>query len=194
MTTATPVMLAFRCTRCWQSNVAGTDQCGSEVQCSHCGQALIVPDATPQRIAMAEEVSQSLAKQPPSGQLFEDSPKSDREMNELVQKEFYVPLEQRDFSDYPAASILSRLIAVIVDGLLIIVTFALGLWLTYTMSTLGAVRNPPAGSHVMQSWGLATFLLIGLLEVMLCAGQWILLSTRGQTVGKMLMSVPGSSA
>ena len=127
MTTATPVMLAFRCTRCWQSNVAESDQCGAEVQCRHCGQALIVPDATPQRIEVAEEVSLKLAKLPPSGQLFQESSPSDRELEKLVRQECYVPLDQRDFSRYPAASILSRLIAVIIDGLLMIVSSRTGI-------------------------------------------------------------------
>ncbi len=189
MATASPVMLAFRCTRCWQSNVAGSDQCGSEVPCQHCGQMLTVPDATPQRIALAEEVSLSLAKQPPSGRLFQDAPPSDRELNELVQQEFYGPLDQRDFSRYPAASILSRLIAVIVDGLLTVISLALGFWLTYTLSTLGAAQDPLAACRTMKSWGPATFILMGSLAFMLCVAQWMLLSTRGQTLGKILMSI-----
>jgi uncharacterized RDD family membrane protein YckC/DNA-directed RNA polymerase subunit RPC12/RpoP len=189
MTTATPAMLAFRCTRCWQSNVAGSDQCGAEVQCRHCGHALIVPDATPQRIALAEEVSRSLAKPPPSGQLFQESPPSDRELEELVRQECCVPLDQRDFSGYPAASILSRLIAVIIDGLLMIVSFGLGLWLTCTLSTLGVVQDPLEALRLSKSWGPTTVILISSLAAMLCVGQWIFLSKCGQTVGKMLMSI-----
>jgi uncharacterized RDD family membrane protein YckC/DNA-directed RNA polymerase subunit RPC12/RpoP len=182
-------MLAFRCTRCWQSNVAESEQCGSEVQCRHCGHALIVPDATPQRIALAEEVSLSLAKQPPSGQLFQDSPPSDRQLNELVRQECHGPLDQRDFSGYPAASIISRLIAVIIDGVLMIVSFGLGLWLTYTLSTLGVAQDPLKLLRLSKSWEPMTVILVGSLAAMLCAGQWMFLSKCGQTVGKMLMSI-----
>jgi uncharacterized RDD family membrane protein YckC len=140
---------------------------------------LIVPDATPQRIALAEEVSQSLAKQPPSGQLFQDSPPSDRELEKLVRQEFYCPLDQRDFSRYPAASIASRLIAVIIDGL----------WLTYKLSTLRMAQDPLEALRLSKPLEPMTFILLGSLAAMLCLGQWIFLSTRGQTVGKMLMSI-----
>ncbi len=189
MSTATPAMLAFRCTRCWQSNVAESDQCGAEVQCRHCGHALIVPDATPQRIALAEEVSLSLAKQPPSGQLFQEAPPSNRELEKLVRQESYVPMNQRVFSSYPAASILSRLIAVFIDGLLMIASFGLGLWLTWKLSTLGMAEDPLEALQSSESWRPTTVILIGSIAAILCLGQWIFLSRCGQTVGKMLMSI-----
>jgi uncharacterized RDD family membrane protein YckC len=150
---------------------------------------LIVPEATPQRIALAEEVSLSLAKQPPSGQLFQESPASGRELEKLVRQEFCVPLDQRDFARYPAASILSRLIAVIVDGLLMTVAFGMGLWLTHTLSTLRMAQDPLEVLRLSKSWEPATVVFMGSFSALLCVVQWMLLSTRGQTAGKMLMSV-----
>lgn len=189
MSTATPVMFAFRCTRCWQSNLADGEQCGSEVQCRHCGQALVVPEATPQRIALAEEVSLSLAKHPPSGQLLQDSPPSDGELRRLLQQECYVPMGQRDFSHYPAASILSRLIAVIIDGLVTIAVVGVGLWLGYMLFGPGPAHYPAQAMRPSIPWPPTVLILMGSFVVMLCVGQWILLSTCGQTIGKMLTSI-----
>ena len=176
MTTATPVMLAFRCTRCWQSNVTESDQCGSEVPCRHCGHTLIVPDATPQRIALAEEVSQSLAKQPPSGQLFQDSLPSDRELNELVKQEFYCPAGSTRFFPLPGSvdsfqadcrnyrrSAAHR--------------FAwTGIMADVYVVPQSLARNPSHALRSSQSWDATTIMLIVSLAAMLCLGQWMLLA------------------
>ena len=43
--------------------------------------------------------------------------------------------------------------------------------------------------RLSKPWEPATVIFMGSFAALLCLGQWMLLSTRGQTVGKMLMSV-----
>ena len=94
-------------------------------------------------------------------------------------------MPQRDFSHLPAASIASRLIAVIIDSLLIAVAFGLGLFLTFQLVALRLMEDPRSSKTLRPTSIIILVSIVGLL----CIGQWILLSTQGQTIGKKVMMI-----
>ena len=56
MSSATLCKYEYRCARCFHSLYALTDEAGSEKPCPHCGTNVVLPEATPDRIARAEHL------------------------------------------------------------------------------------------------------------------------------------------
>ena len=196
MTTIAPVFVEFRCNRCWYSNCADDESVGTEVECGNCGQAITVPEATPERIARAESMMSELSElqaQPLSADkplnLKFDHRTSDQELIEIARRESLVPLNQMNFQGYPPASILARLVATIVDNILIFTSFAAGIVFVLWMAKLGAWENPLEAMRYKKEPNLASLVAIATLPIVLVLCQWILLATSGQTIGKKLLMI-----
>ncbi len=193
MSTVAPVFVEFRCNRCWYSNCADSDTVGTEVECRNCGQEITVPEATPDRIARAEAMlgeQPALVNKPPAvdkSKLEFDRKLSDRELIEIAKIESYVPLDQMDFLGHPNASAIARLVATIVDNILIFTSFAAGFVLVAWLAKLGVMENPMETIRSQKELGLISLIVLSLLPTILIFGQWFLLATSGQTIGKKLL-------
>lgn len=189
--TATLTLLEVRCSRCWNSNCFPVDDVGSTQDCRNCGHQILVPEATPERIARAEALlaeQPELMEQPAKVEQF-DRVLSDKEIQELVRKESYVPLDQMDFSGYPSASLVARFLASMVDQFILGVTFVVGVVLVVFMSKLGTGVNPFEYYRQHHNFPISTLILLNCLPAMLVAIQWVLLATSGQTIGKKLFMI-----
>lgn len=196
ITAVAPVFVEFRCNRCWYSNCAELETVGTESECRNCGQSITVPKATPERIARAESL---LSEQPelriqpqasvkPSISPFDHHP-SDHELIELARRESFVPLNQMNFEGYPSASIIARLVATVVDNLLVFTSLAAGLIFVVWLAKFGIWENPIDAIRNKMDLDLASILAMLSFPVLLILGQWILLSTSGQTIGKKLLMI-----
>jgi uncharacterized RDD family membrane protein YckC len=161
------------------------------MDCRYCGQSIIVPEATPERIERAENL---LRDQPdfivtPMQPTPFDHPLSEREINALARKATYLPLDQMDFSGYPIATIPSRILACIVDQCALLICVAMGLLGVVWLAKCGWVEDPLATWRTNGTLSTSAFVLMNSLSMMLVVGQWLLLSTSGQTIGKKLMMI-----
>lgn len=190
--TATLTLLEVRCSRCWNSNCFSVETVGTDQECRNCGSNILVPEATPDRIARAEALlaeQPEIIEQPAASREQFDRQLSDREIQELVRKESQVPLEQMDFSGYPMASLFSRFLASTVDQFLMGGAFLLSFVMVMIMSKQGMAENIFETIRNQRSLSTNTLILLNCLPAMLAAIQWVLLSTSGQTIGKKLFMI-----
>ncbi len=192
MSTATPVMLEFRCTRCWRSNCVDSDACGSTIPCQNCGEEVTVPDATPERIARAEALLKeepSLAERPNLQTSVHSTTIDDRELVRIANEQAKVPLHLMDFSGYGQASIIARTIAYLIDNTLTFLSVVFGFVLAVILAKYGLGDDPFDSLQVQEAISISASINIFSLPLMLCIVQWILMSTSGQTIGKKIMMI-----
>lgn len=190
--TATLTLLEVRCSRCWNSNCFSVEHVGSRQECRHCSHEILVPEATPERIARAEALlaeQPELLEPPLAAQQSLDRVLSDREIQELARQESYVPLDQMDFSGYPTASLVTRFLASMLDQFLLVMAFVMSFVMVIIMSHQGMAENPLETIRDHRLLGIGTLILLNCLPVMLVSVQWVLLSTSGQTLGKKLFMI-----
>ncbi len=188
--TATLTLLEARCTRCWNSNCFPVELAGSPQPCRHCGHEFQVPDATPERIARAT----ALVEENPDliDSLIGKSASSQPSVVEATVVTAAVRGEKTDHTDfcgYPPASITARFIAYTIDQILLLVATAVGVVTLVAMMKNGLIPKPSNSSRSADLSAMTNLLMIGILPVMVCACQWILLATSGQTLGKKLMLI-----
>ena len=193
--------LEFRCQKCWQSNCAPTSSCGQPIACATCDAELIVPEATPERLARAEQllkqaavpiVSQkpatSRAGSPGENAQIENpyALPSSKSLERMLKEELQI--DGYDFSNAPLASLVSRLMAVIADGIVDGLAVVAGMLLLFGAHRLGLCTLDAAtveqGSLGLEIYAIAGFPLLAVKII-----QWNLIATRGQTLGKMLFFV-----
>lgn len=195
MSTIAPVYLEFRCNRCWYSNIAEENAVGTEIGCRNCGQKLTVPEATLERIENANALlrdNPELLNAPEEKQEQEIDffrVPQQREMLQLARQTSYVPLGQMDFSGYPLASIMARLIASIVDGILSVVSIVAGLYFMLWLSKHGYIVLPRQEQINNNQIGLSVYISFFSFLSILTLVQWYLLSSSGQTIGKKLCMI-----
>jgi uncharacterized RDD family membrane protein YckC/ribosomal protein S27E len=178
-------LLEFRCHRCWNSNVAASSASGSAFECRYCGQALTVPEATPERIARAKALVQeqpTITTREPGPQL--DVPLTDRDIVRLASEELRVPLNQQNFTDHPSASLWARFFAQMVDGFLF---FGAVLAAFVLMTVLFGKDLDKA--QLLSARNLVPLIVLASLPLILSIVQWVLISNDGQTIGKKLLMI-----
>lgn len=178
-------LLEFRCTRCWNSNVAACSTSGSAFECKNCGQSLIVPEATPERIARAKALLQelpSISTREPRPQL--DVALNDRDIARLAHAEMQVPLNQQDFTGFPAASLWLRFFAQIIDGFLFF-----GALVASFMLMMALFGKEIDKAHLVSARNFTPLIVLGSLPLILSIVQWVLISNDGQTIGKKLLMI-----
>lgn len=196
MQTQSPVYVEYRCQKCWNSNIASSEDVGNEIACPYCRQSNTVPEATVERV---ERALQLLERQPQLlGTSPQENPKaihfdrelSDQEMYAIARRSTKVPLSERNFSGHSNASLWQRAIAFFIDQILFAGSILLGFCAVRWASTHGfAVENPFETIRRDQSIQAATWILIGIIPVLVSVLQWVLIATSGQSLGKKLMFI-----
>ena len=180
---AASTAIEFRCTRCWNSNVANCSASGSAFECVSCGHSLTVPEATPERIARAKSLlnePQPSAKPQLREQLNEVL--SDRELIRLANEELRIPLDQQNFADHRAASLWTRFFAHLIDSFLLFGAVALAVVIVMVFTDKNMDRVHPTSAR-----NLIPGLLLISIPAILTLVQWSLISCEGQTIGKKLL-------
>jgi uncharacterized RDD family membrane protein YckC len=114
---------------------------------------------------------------------------SDRELLELARQESYVPLDQIDFRGHQTATVLSRLIACIIDGFILTMTFAVGCVATAWLIKLGVIDQSIGSMRLRKGLSFLVICSSSSLTMAIIIAQWYLLATAGQTIGKKLMMI-----
>lgn len=99
---------------------------------------------------------------------------------------------QANFLASPAQSVQSanaRLVATIVDNILVFTALAAGFIFVAWLAKMGVTENPMETLRTKKEFGLISFVVLSLLPTMLIFGQWFLLATSGQTIGKKLLMI-----
>jgi uncharacterized RDD family membrane protein YckC/DNA-directed RNA polymerase subunit RPC12/RpoP len=182
-----PVMMEFRCTHCWYSNLAECEASGTKIPCRNCGDETLVPEPSKDRIARAEALLKDVVptekRSTPTPVIKKEL--TDKEIVALAAKESFVPLNQMDFSGLHSAAVTSRVLASLTDSALLFVTSFFGIMLVAMMSKLGYVEvdpdQPLSSIFVMPA-------MFG-FTIMLVVGQYYLICTQGQTIGKKLFMI-----
>ncbi len=190
MSSVTAIQVEFRCNRCWCSNCADVELVGTKVDCRNCGQPVTVPEATPERIDRAAALVHELQQQPVSAMSnpFHHIP-SYAELDQIARKESYVPRGEMDFSGYPAASCISRLIASIIDGVLVVTSLIAGFVLSSWLAKNGFSDDPMELFKEDGQISNAVLATIYSFYALLVLCQWTLLTLHGQTVGKFVTMI-----
>lgn len=193
MQTQASSYLEYRCTHCWNSNVAASDATGVDATCKYCGRSNVVPEATAERIERAlalleqqpellEETSSEKSKA-----FHFDRELSDQEMYEIAKQNTITPLLGRNFRGYSDAALWRRFLAFLIDFSLFNATIVLGFAVVILASKHGfAIENPIDQIRFGRSLKPATWILLGIIPASFCVIQWFLISVSGQSIGKKL--------
>lgn len=182
MSTQIDQVIEFRCNTCWQTMQVGMEMENSSTSCLHCGSELAVPPATPERLREASEV---VAVEAAPATAIGHEP-SDAELQAIHLEESRLASGELDFSGFANASLTTRFFASLVDGLYILFTLAIGFAAVIVAGQFGVVQLGEAAQHRFDPTVLIILYFFPLIGAIV---QWNLISTRGQTLGKMLFSI-----
>lgn len=182
MSTANAQAIEFRCTTCWQSNFAAVEEAGEAFGCPYCQAEMKVPEATPDRLRTAEQIAEPV-EQPVNPY---STSMSDAELMKVVQSENLVAGGGRDFGGYPLASLMSRFCASFLDGMVLVVAFVVGVFAMLGAAQAGLVA-PMA--QAQESLDLLAMAILYFFPLAACIIQWNMITTRGQSLGKLVMQI-----
>lgn len=181
--------LEYRCSRCFYSLYAAVDETGSQKTCNYCGTPNTVPEATPERIARAEAVSDEVLKPSKQPLLLHDEPMTDAEARREVKRQMYVPPGEMVSLSNVASSRVKRFFGAAIDSLLMGVAFFLGVMLLATLVSQGYLSQRAMESKEMSLDKLNGLAVMYFPAVALAFVQWKLISAYGQTLAKMLLGM-----
>jgi uncharacterized RDD family membrane protein YckC/DNA-directed RNA polymerase subunit RPC12/RpoP len=188
MTTATANAIKFRCNKCWQEVWAPIENAQAETQCRHCGSELTVPEISDRNATSVPEAELAAYLEAPTHSQF-DAPMTDAEIYRTVRSETYVPVEQRDFTGYPNASLMSRFCAYMLDGAFSILTAAFGILLVVGGQKLG-ILGPQDGFDIeFEQMSVTAMIIVYGPILMGWIFQWNLIASRGQSIGKFVCCI-----
>lgn len=192
MTVETSNLYAFRCKTCWQPNVASQEIAGSETVCEICGAEFEAPEATPERIALVEELENSGAIVDSSGSFHAATGSEMFAAGQSQVAAYPMQLEgfdvsdgELDFSNYWLASRMSRLVAVLIDGVVLTIATAFGVVAMIAMSKYGFVDMPKSQNEIP----LLAIAIVGFVPLVIMIVQWNMTVTSGRTIGKLLVGI-----
>jgi uncharacterized RDD family membrane protein YckC/DNA-directed RNA polymerase subunit RPC12/RpoP len=178
--------LEYRCTRCFHSLYASADESGAEIPCKFCGQSLVVPEATPERLARGEHFSEE--EFTPSLSIFhdDDATLTDAELARQVREQ----IRNSPYECLPNAantsSRLKRLLGSIIDQVLLVASLCLGVALLLGLMALGLIDKQSLETEQIDLNYVNAMAAIYLPLLALALVQWNLIAVRGQSIGKML--------
>jgi len=182
MTTETLDAVEFRCTSCWQVVYAPVDDAGQMTDCHCCKAELEIPQATDRNLCSGD----MLARQA-NTDVQSDVGLTDQEIQKIARTESYLPHAEMEFAGFPNASLTSRFVAYLLDGLFVMLLVALGVVFIIAATRFGFLESSTEMLPDEPSLQLLLVfyfpLLIGLLV------QWNLIATRGQTIGKFVCCI-----
>ena len=181
--------LEYRCSRCFYSLYAAVDEEGTRKACSYCGTENTVPEATPDRIARAENVSDEVLKPSAQPLLLRDAPMSDAEIRQEVKRQMYVPPGEMQSLSGVASSRVKRFCGALIDSLLVAVAIGIGVMFMALLVSNGYLNEQAMQSKEMnldQLNGLAVLYFPAMVLVLI---QWNMISVYGQTIAKKLLGM-----
>ena len=169
MSTATSSPLAFRCNTCWHNTFAESDQVGQEVPCRKCGENVLVPEATPDRLELGPQIAEEYAEAP-----VEPEAENLQELSEAqLYKKVWNEVKSSTNIGNLAAPLWKRFIGRMIDDFLTVVMFGIG----FVVALM--VYGPEA-----ENAGLGPLVFIYGIPLMFCITNWMLTATEGRTIGK----------
>ncbi|HTN76212.1 MAG TPA: RDD family protein [Pirellulaceae bacterium] len=180
----------YRCTRCFHTLYANIDEAGAEKPCQYCGCSMVLPEATPERIARAESSLEAGPPSIPSVNLFADVSMSDEEMRREVKKQLQT--SGGDGSGYASTAMASRtkrFLGAFVDGVLLVMACSVGVAILLGLVGAGIF---PLESLKKEQVDWQTLNVLGVIyfpAAALALVQWNLIATRGQSIGKLLLGM-----
>ena len=180
----------YRCNGCWQTNYISTDKAGETVCCVHCAKESVAPEVTEDRIDRAQQAQEEGADQLLSQEERAVNPKfaeyshlSDADLERIVRIENSYDGEL-DYQGYPAAPLVLRLFAKIIDNMIATVAFAIGAGCAFLLAQAGMITFDEYEIGVMDMViGGCALLFVPFVYHLF---YWNLVATRGQSPGKML--------
>ena len=167
-------LIQHRCTRCFRTLSAELAEVGTEQTCEHCGQLLLVPGPE----TLAEEFGSYL---PARSRTREQSYGSETNLGALAG--FMVG------QNAPLAPLWKRFLGSLVDNVLLVVAFVVGVFLVGGLISQGLFDRQALESKELNLVQLNAQAVIYFPVVMLLIVQWNFIASRGQSLGKMLLGM-----
>lgn len=183
MSTQTESAIEFRCNRCWNPNFVPVELAGKNTQCQVCQAEVVVPEVTPERLRPAEVLQTGNI----APEVDERLNMSEAQLMRMVQQENHVELGEMQFSGYPNASIFLRLIAQIIDGLVAVIAWVVGVFAVMGAANAGFIEVIDFADD--EQINVPALIIMGFFPLIASVIQWNLIATRGQTIGKFLMCI-----
>lgn len=181
--------LEYRCSRCFYSLYAALEEAGTRKACNYCGTENTVPEATPERIARAEHVSDDVLKPSTQPLLLRDEQMSDEEIRREVKRQMYVPPGEMQSLSGVAASRVKRFFGAVIDSLLMVVAVGIGVVLMAILIQNGYLSEKAMQSKEMNLDKLNGLAVMYFPAMALVLIQWNLISVYGQTIAKKLLGM-----
>ncbi len=183
MTTSTASAIAFRCRGCWQSLLAPIEDESTSKHCPHCGNDTLVPPPNDRNIREA-----SVEELEDFSTAYQAAPAlSDAEINQIVRQETLLPVRDMEFCGFASASLLSRFVAFVLDGIFLGITSVAGV---FASLGAGSIELIDSQAGILSEDPSLEALLILYMPILLgCTLQWALICNRGQTLGKLVCCI-----
>lgn len=191
MTVATACKFEYRCTRCFHSLYAPVEEAGTEQPCKFCGVKNLLPQATPDRIARAENLTEEpvVAEALETPLLFRDETLSDADLEREVKRQMYVAPGEMVCLSTMCASPWKRLLGAILDSFFAGLTFVVGAVLAFGLMSAGFISERAVRSETLNLDTINFLAALYLPFLGLALFQWNLIATQGQTLAKMLLGM-----
>ncbi len=189
MSTAICCKYEYRCTCCFQALYAMTDEAGSEKPCRYCGTILLLPDASPDRIARAENVPDEELIVPETPIMLRDSQMTDEQMRQEVKRQMYVAPGDMICLSSIASSRVKRFFGYLIDSFFTGVAAVVGALLMITLMTNGfidkrAFESQEFNLDMFNAYAAVYFPVLAFLLF-----QWNMIATHGKSVGKFCLGM-----
>jgi uncharacterized RDD family membrane protein YckC/DNA-directed RNA polymerase subunit RPC12/RpoP len=187
MSTATACKYEYRCTRCFRSLYAETEEAGTEKPCQYCGQSILLPEATPDRIERAANSTEDIAITAPAAWLAPEQAMSAAELERELKKQIHVSPGEMICLSTIAASRVKRFLGILIDNVLLGMTIGAGVLLAFWLLHSGYIDEASLNS---KDWNLDLINFFGALyfpAAALLLWQWNMTAVHGKTIGKKLL-------
>lgn len=181
MTTATttpPQLLAFRCSKCFQTRCCTSNHVGQAVPCELCGNENIVPEATEERVAQALRFIESSASEN-AVQTQANAPAA-----EMTDEEIMLHCRQQTLEKAGAKALvcskLQRFLGMLIDFFVVLIAIAIG-------AIAASFVVPPSGMGEEAS--PLVLCITCSLAVIVQLIQMVLIACEGRTIGKYCLNM-----
>lgn len=183
MTSVVDSAIEFRCRSCWQQVYASIVDAGSSIPCPHCESATPVPQASEENLCSAEKLAEQ-------SQLSVESEEElgDEELAQLVAQENACALGDMIFAGHAKASLMSRFIAAMLDGLYNVFLAMLGIGALVVAHRFG-IFGSATMAELAESIPPEAYLIFYFPMLLGQIIQWNLIATRGQSIGKIVCCI-----
>jgi uncharacterized RDD family membrane protein YckC/DNA-directed RNA polymerase subunit RPC12/RpoP len=179
----------YRCTRCFHSLYAAVEEAGSEKPCKYCGNQIVLPEATPDRIARAENVPDEAIKVSSVPLMYADDNRTEAELRREVKRQMYVPPGEMQYSAHAASSRIMRLLGWVIDSVLLTIAFVGGVMLVLALVSAGIIDKKGLDSKELTLDSINALGVMYFVPLALSLIQWNMIAVHGQSIGKKLLGM-----